>query len=72
MIQKSVSQLKSVDFHRQLICGCLYEQPGRHPLSGNMYLNLQNHGLVECQNDSDSGKYIPGNLDVLADFLSRD
>ena len=37
-----------------------------------MYLNLQNHGLAECQNDSDSGKYIPGHLYVLADSLSRE
>ena len=69
MIQKSASELKSVDFQRQFISGCLYEQPGRHPLSGNMYLNMKNH---ECQNDSDSGKYIPGNLNVLADSLSRE
>ena len=37
-----------------------------------MYLNLQNHGLVKCQNDSVSGKYIPGNLYVLAYSLSRE
>ena len=50
MIQKSVSESISVDFHRQFISGCLYEQPG------NMYLNLKNHGLDECKEDSDSGK----------------
>ena len=59
MIQKSASESKSVDFHRQFISGCLYEQPGRHPLSGNMYLNLKNHGLDECQDDSESGKVHP-------------
>ena len=32
MIQKSASELKSVDFHRQFFSGCLCEQPGRLPL----------------------------------------
>ena len=59
MIQKSASESKSVDFHRQFISGCLSEQPGRHPLSGNMYLNLKNRGLDECQDDSDSGTVHP-------------
>ena len=58
-------------FSWQFISGCLYEQTGRHPLLGNMYLNLHNHGLIKCQNDSDSRKYILGNLDVLPDSLSR-
>ena len=62
MIQKSASESRSVDFHRQFISGCQYEQPGRHPLSGNMYLDLRNRGLDEFQDDSDSGKCIPGNL----------
>ena len=72
MIQKSASELRFVDFHRQFISGCQYEQPGRHPISGNMYLDLKNHGLDEFQDDSDSGKCIPGNLNVLADSLSRE
>ena len=72
MIHKSASESKSVDFHRQFISGCQYEQPGRHPLSSNMYLDLKNHGLNECQDDSDSGKCIPRNLNVLVDSLSRE
>ena len=72
MIHKSASESKSVDFHRQFISGCQYEQPGRHPLSSNMYLDLNNHGLDECQDDSDSGKCIPRNLNVLVDSLSRE
>ena len=35
------------------------------------HLNLHNHDLIKCQNDSDSRKYILGNLDVLPDSLSR-
>ena len=38
MIQKSASELKSVDFHRQFFSGCLCEQGGFH--SGNRYLHL--------------------------------
>ena len=59
MIQKSVSKSKSVDFHRQFISGCQYEQAGRHPLAGNLCLNLKNHDLDECQGDSNSGKVHP-------------
>ena len=69
MIQKSTSESKSVDLHRQLISGCLYEQPGRHPLSGNMYINLKNHGLDKCQDDSDSGKVHPRESQCSSRFL---
>ena len=69
MIQKSAANSKSVDFHRQSISGCLYEQPGRHPLSGNMCLNLKNHGLDECQGDSDSGKVHPRESQCSSRFL---
>ena len=41
MIQKSASKSKSVDFHRQFISGCPYEQAG-----GIL-------GVDECQDDSD-------------------
>ena len=58
MIQRSASESRSVDCHRQFIN------------SSNMYLDLKNHGLDEFQDDSDSGKCIPGNRNVLADSLS--
>ena len=56
IIRKSASESKSADFHRQLFSGCLSEQTGRHPLSRNVCLNLENHGLDKCQGDPDSGK----------------
>ena len=59
MIQKSASKSKSVDFHTQFFGGCLYEQAGSHPISGNLCLNLKNHSLDECHRGSDSGKVHP-------------
>ena len=56
IIRKSSSESKSVAFHRQFISGCLSEQAGRYPLSGNVCLNLKNQGLDECQEDSDLAK----------------
>ena len=56
IIRKSASESKSADFHRQLFSGCLSEQRGRYPLSRNVCLNLENHGLDKCQGDPDSGK----------------
>ena len=72
MIQKSASKSKSVDFHRRFISGCLCEQAGRHPLSGNMCLNLKNYGLEGCQGIQIQAKCIPGNLNILTDSLSRE
>ena len=69
MIQKSASESESVDFHRQFISDCLYEQPGRHLLSGNMYLNLKKHSLNECQDDSNSGKVHPRESQSSSRFL---
>ena len=56
IIQKSASESKSADFHRQLFSGCLSEQAGRHPLSGNVFPNLENHGMDKCQGNPDSGE----------------
>ena len=56
IIRKSASESKSSDFHRQLFSGCLPEQAGRHPLSGNVCHNLENHGLDICQGNPDSGE----------------
>ena len=56
IILKSASESKSADFHRQLFSGCPSEQAGRHPLSGNVCCNLENHGLDKCQGNPDSGK----------------
>ena len=55
IIQKSASESKSADFHRQLFSGCLSEQ-ARHPLSGNVCPNLENHGVDKCQGNPDSGE----------------
>ena len=71
-IQKSASKSRSVDFHRQFFSGCLYEQAGRQPLSGNLCLNLKSHGLDECQGIQIQAKCIPGNLNVLTDFMSKE
>ena len=59
IIRKLASESNSVDFHRQLISGCLFELVGRYPLSGNVCLNLENQSLYECQEDSDSVKTHP-------------
>ena len=56
IIRKSASGSKSAYFHRQLFSGCLSEQAGRHPLSGNVCHNLENHGLDKCQGNPDSGE----------------
>ena len=56
IIRKSASKSKSADFHRQLFSGCLSEQAGRYPLSGNVCPDLENHGLGKCQGNPDSGK----------------
>ena len=56
IIRKSASKSKSTDFHRQLLSGCLSEQAGRYPLSGNVCPGMENHGLDECQGNPDSGK----------------
>ena len=56
IIQKSASKSKSADFHRQLLSGCLSEQAGSYPLSGNVCPDMENHSLDECQGNPDSGK----------------
>ena len=56
IIRKSASESKSADFHRQFDCGCLSQQAGRYPLSGNVCSNMEDHGLGECQGNPDSGK----------------
>ena len=56
IVQNSPLELKFVDFHSQFISGCLSEQAWMHPLSGNVCLNLENRGLNECQEESDSVK----------------
>ena len=72
IIRQSASESKSVDFHRQFISGCLSEQAGRYPLSGNLCLNLENQGLGECQEVSDSTKTHPRvSASILPDSLSR-
>ena len=56
IIRKSASKSKSADFHRQLLSGCLSEQAGRYPLSGDVCPDMENHGLGKCQGNPDSGK----------------
>ena len=59
IIRKSISKSRSADFYGQFINGCLSEQTGRHPLSGDVCINLKNQGLDKCQGDSDSDKTHP-------------
>ena len=56
IIRKSASQSKSTDFHRQFVSGCLSQQAGRYPLSGNVCPNMEDHGLGKCLGNPDSGK----------------
>ena len=56
IIRKSPSESKSVDFHSQFISVCLSEQAGCTHSLEMCALNLENRGLNECQEDSDSVK----------------
>ena len=56
IIRKTASESKSPDFHRQFVSGCLSQQAGKYPLSGDVCTNLEDHGLDECQGNPDSGQ----------------
>ena len=68
---KSASNSKPTDFISELISGCLSEQAGRHPLSGDVCTNLQNHGLDKCQGDSNSGEKNPREYQYSRRFLFK-
>ena len=71
IIRKSSSKSKSADFHRQFVSGCLSQQAGRYPLSGDVCTNLENHGLDECQGNPDSGKTYSRESQCVSRFLIK-
>ena len=71
IIRKSSSKSKSADFHRQFVSGCLSQQAGRYPLSGDVCTNLENHGLDECQGNPDLGKTYSRESQCVSRFLIK-
>ena len=55
MIQKSASELKSVDFHRQFISGCLFESSG---FQSNWTLLPSISGWCVCNKDESQASYV--------------
>ena len=71
IIRKSSSKSKSADFHRQFVSGCLSQQAGRYPISGDVCTNLENHGLDEYQGNPDSGKTYSRESQCVSKFLIK-
>ena len=71
IIRKSASESKSADVHRQLFSGCLSKQTGRHPFSRNVCLIWRIMAWTNARGIQIRAEHILGNLNVLADSLSR-
>ena len=71
IIRKTSSKSKSADSHRQFVSGCLSQQAGRYPLSGDVCTNLENHGLDECQGNPDSGRTYSRESQCVSRFLIK-
>ena len=50
-ISRTIKAKNSVGFFRQLNCGLLYQQGRRHSFLRNVYFDVENSGMVQCQGD---------------------